>query len=123
MNFPKELSYTKDHEWVKFNEDGTALVGLTDYAQHSLGDIVYLTLPQAGDSVTAGASFAEVESVKAVSEVFSPVGGRIQAVNEALNDAPEQVNNDPYGAWLISVSDVSEKGELLTCDAYAALCG
>lgn len=122
MNHPTELKYSKSHEWVKFQEDGTALVGLTDYAQDALGDLVFVNLPEAGDEVTAGEAFADVESVKAVSDVFSPVSGTVAAVNEELLDAPEQMNEDPYGAWLIRVENVTEQEELLDADAYIAFC-
>ena len=120
-NFPAELKYTKSHEWVK-EEDGLHVIGLSDYAQEALGDIVFVNLPEEGDSVTAGDSFADVESVKAVSDVFSPVSGTVAAVNEALLDNPALVNEDPYGAWLIKVSDVTETEELLDAAAYEQLC-
>lgn len=122
MNCPKDLSYTKDHEWVKFGSDGSALVGITDFAQHALGDIVYVTLPEEGEGVTAGEPFGEVESVKAVSEVFCPVTGEVTGVNESLNASPEKVNNDPYGAWLISVGHVTDKEDLMDAAAYEAFC-
>ena len=99
MNYPKELSYSKTHEWIR-NEDGIYVVGITDYAQHALGDVVFVNLPQEGDEVAAGESFGDVESVKAVSDVMSPVTGTICAVNEELADAPELLNNDPYEAWI-----------------------
>ena len=121
MNYPKELSYTKTHEWVR-NEDGIYVIGITDYAQHALGDVVFVNLPQEGDDVTAGESFGDVESVKAVSDVMSPVSGNICAVNEELADAPELLNSDPYGAWIIKVQDVSDTEELLDAAAYEAFC-
>ena len=121
MNYPKELSYTKTHEWVR-NEDGLYVIGITDYAQHALGDVVFVNLPQEGDDVTAGESFGDVESVKAVSDVMSPVSGNICAVNEELADAPELLNSDPYGAWIIKVQDVSDTEELLDAAAYEAFC-
>ena len=122
MNVPNELLYTKDHEWVRFTGETTAKVGITDFAQDALGDIVFVTLPEVGDETAAGASFAEVESVKAVSEIFCPVSGRVAAVNDALNDAPESVNTDPYGAWIAEIADISGKEELLDAAAYEALC-
>ncbi len=122
MNIPSELFYTKDHEWVLFTGEATARVGITDFAQNALGDIVFVTLPEAGDETTAGASFAEVESVKAVSEIFCPVSGKVAAVNDALNDAPESVNSDPYGAWIAEISGITDKEELLDAAAYEALC-
>ena len=88
MNFPKELKYSKTHEWVRFQEDGTAYIGITDYAQDQLGDLVFVNLPSAGDALTAGEPFADVESVKAVSDVNAPVSGTVKEVNEALADAP-----------------------------------
>ena len=121
MNIPEELRYTKSHEWLK-EEDGVYTVGLTDFAQHALGDIVFVNLPQEGDDVTAGESFGDVESVKAVSEILSPVSGVICAVNEDLADSPESLNSDPYGAWIIKVENVSETEELLDAAAYEAFC-
>lgn len=120
-SIPAELRYTKSHEWVR-EEDGVFTVGLTDFAQDSLGDIVYVNLPAEGDAVTAGESFADVESVKAVSDVFSPVTGTVCAVNEALLDDPAQINGTPYDAWLIKVTDVSATEELLDAAAYEAAC-
>ena len=120
-NIPAELKYTASHEWIK-NEDGVVVIGLTDFAQSSLGDIVFIDLPQEGDAVTMGESFADVESVKAVSGVFSPVSGTVTAVNSALIDNPALLNENPYDAWLIKVSDVSETGELLDAAAYEAVC-
>ncbi len=117
FNYPENLKYTKTHEWVK-EEDGLLIVGLTDYAQSALGDIVFVNLPMEGDEVTAEESFADVESVKAVSDVFSPVSGTVSAVNEELLDAPQKVNEDPYGAWFIKVE--GEIGEsLLSAEEYA----
>lgn len=120
-NIPAELKYTSSHEWIK-NEDGVVVIGLTDFAQSALGDIVFIDLPQEGDAVTMGDSFADVESVKAVSGVFSPVSGTVTAVNSALIDNPALLNENPYDAWLIKVSDVSETGELLDAAAYEAVC-
>lgn len=120
-NIPAELRYTASHEWIK-NEDGTVVIGLTDFAQSALGDIVFIDLPQEGDAVTMGDSFADVESVKAVSGVFSPVSGTVTAVNSALIDNPAMLNENPYEAWLIKVSDVSETGELLDAAAYEDVC-
>ncbi len=121
MEFPKELTYAKTHEWVK--KDGDLVeIGLTDYAQDQLGDIVFVNLPEVGDAVTMGESFADVESVKAVSDIYSPVTGVVAEVNEALLDAPETVNGAPYDAWFIKVKDVTEEEELLDAAAYEALC-
>ena len=120
MMNPKELFYSKTHEWVKKNEDGTVYIGLTDFAQSELGELVFVNLPEEGDSVTAEESFADVESVKAVSDVMSPVTGTIIAVNEALLDAPQNINEQPYEAWLIQVGDVESFEELMDADAYEA---
>ena len=121
MNYPKELSYAKTHEWVRKDGD-TYIIGITDYAQHALGDVVFVNLPQEGDEVTATESFGDVESVKAVSDIMSPVSGTICAVNEELADSPELLNSDPYGAWIIKVQDVSDTEELLDAAAYEAFC-
>ena len=119
-NIPAELKYSASHEWIK-EEDGVFVIGLTDYAQSALGDIVFINLPEEGDEVTAGESFADVESVKAVSDVFSPVTGTVCAVNEALLDDPAQDNEDPYGAWLVKVENVTGTEELLDAEGYAAV--
>ena len=118
---PEELKYTKTHEWVK-EEDGLWVVGLTDFAQDALGDIVFVNLPSVGDAVTAGEAFSDVESVKAVSDVFSPVTGTVAEVNEAIIDDPSLVNSDCYGSWLIKVSDVTGTEELLDAKAYEEVC-
>lgn len=118
MKHPEELHYSRSHEWVKKLEDGTVVIGLTDYAQDALGDLVFVNLPEEGDEVTAGEAFADVESVKAVSDVFSPVTGTVAEVNEALLDAPEMMNEDPYEAWLIRVENVTDEEELLDASAY-----
>ncbi|MBO4358957.1 MAG: glycine cleavage system protein GcvH [Erysipelotrichaceae bacterium] len=118
---PEELKYAKTHEWLK-EEGDVCVVGLTDYAQDSLGDIVFVNLPAVDDEVKAGESFGDVESVKAVSDVFSPVTGKVVEINEEVVDNPALVNEDPYGAWLIKVAEVSEKDELIGSEEYAALC-
>ena len=118
---PAELRYTTSHEWVSV-EDDVYTIGLTDFAQDALGDLVFVNLPQEGDEVVAGEAFADVESVKAVSDVFSPVTGVVVEVNEDLLDAPESINEDPYDAWFVRVGEVSEVGELLDADAYEAHC-
>ncbi|WP_298580795.1 glycine cleavage system protein GcvH [uncultured Olegusella sp.] len=117
----EELEYTTSHEWVEENGD-LYTIGLTDFAQDSLGDIVFVNLPEEGDAITAGEPFADIESVKAVSDVFSPLTGTVAAVNEELADAPELVNEDPYGSWLIKVEDVSDREELLDAKAYEEYC-
>ena len=118
MNCPNELQYTKSHEWL--SADGT--VGISDFAQEALGDVVYITLPQVGDEVVAGESFGDVESVKAVSDLISPVTGVICAVNDSLEDAPEMLNEDPYGAWIIKVESITAQEDLLDAAAYEAFC-
>lgn len=122
MNIPENLKYTKSHEWVLFSGETKAKVGITDFAQEALGDIVFLSLPQQGDAVTAGESMGEVESVKAVSDVNCPVSGVVADVNTALDDAPEKINEDPYGSWLIEVSDIGDTSELLDAAAYKKVC-
>ena len=117
---PEELKYSKTHEWVR-EEDGLFVIGLTDYAQSSLGDIVFINLPEEGDEVQAGEAFSDVESVKAVSDVFSPVTGVVAEVNEELLDNPALVNEDPYNAWLIKVRDVTDQEELLDAAGYEAV--
>ena len=121
MNFPAELKYSKSHEWVKMGGD-VAVIGISDFAQDALGDVVVINLPGEGDSVTAGESFGDVESVKAVSDIISPVTGVICAVNEDLADAPENLNSDPYGAWIIKVENITGQEDLLDAAAYEALC-
>ena len=121
MNHPTELKYTKSHEWLRM-EDGVAVVGISDFAQDALGDVVFINLPQEGDETTAGESFGDVESVKAVSELICPVSGTICAVNEELLDAPELLNQDPYAAWIIKVDNVTETEELLEASEYEAIC-
>lgn len=121
MNFPAELRYSKDHEWLK-TVDGVAVVGISDFAQDALGDVVFINLPEVGDEVFAGESFGDVESVKAVSDLISPVSGVVCEVNENLIDSPEDLNSDPYGAWIIKVKDVTAEEKLLTADEYQAFC-
>ena len=121
MNFPAELMYTKDHEWMVMEGD-IAVIGISDFAQDALGDVVFINLPEVGDTVTAGESFSDVESVKAVSDVNSPVTGVIVAVNEDLADSPENLNSDPYGSWIIKVEKITATEELLDAAAYEAFC-
>ena len=118
MNIPQELLYTSSHEWVEKLDNGNLRVGITDFAQEELGDLVFLELPQAGDPVFEGEAFADVESVKAASEIYSPVNGTIAAVNEELMDDPGAVNADPYGAWLIEITEASENSSLLDAKEY-----
>lgn len=118
---PEELKYSKTHEWVK-QEDDLSVVGLTDFAQDALGDIVFVNLPSVGDEVKAGEAFGDVESVKAVSDVFSPISGTVKEVNEEVLDNPALVNEDCYGAWLIKVENVTDSEELLDSAAYSKHC-
>ena len=120
MNFPAELKYSKSHEWVKMLDDTTALVGISDFAQEELGDLVFINLPQVGDTVTKEEAMCDVESVKAVSDVMSPVTGVVAEVNEELMDAPEKLNADPYGAWIAKIENISDTEELLDAAAYEA---
>ena len=121
MLFPAEMKYSKDHEWMK-EENGVVVIGISDFAQDALGDVVFVNLPGEGDEVTAGEAFGDVESVKAVSDLVSPVSGTVCAVNEDLLDEPEQLNKAPYDAWLIKVENVSDTEELLDAAAYEAFC-
>ena len=120
MNFPAELKYSKDHEWVRMVGDTTALVGITDFAQSELGDLVFINLPQEGDEVPADEPFCDVESVKAVSDVVSPVTGVVEEANTELEDEPQKLNEDPYGAWIAKIKDISAFGELLSAGEYEA---
>lgn len=117
MELRNELKYSKSHEWVK-EEGETVIIGLTDYAQSELGDLVFVNLPQEGDEITKGEAFADVESVKAVSDVYSPVTGVISEINEELMDAPETINEAPYDAWFVKISDVTETEDLMSAEEY-----
>ncbi|MDF2544743.1 MAG: gcvH [Herbinix sp.] len=114
------LKFTKSHEWIEFLGGDKARIGITEYAQEALGDLVFINLPEVGDDVTLDESFADVESVKAVSEVISPVSGVVAAINEELLDSPELINQSAFDAWLVEVSDITEQGELLSADEYEA---
>jgi glycine cleavage system H protein len=120
-SIPSDLKYTKSHEWLKEEGDAVA-IGLTDYAQDALGDLVFVNLPEEGDEVTAGEACADVESVKAVSDVYSPVTGTVEAINEELIDSPELINEKPYEAWFIKVGDITEHDDLLDAAAYEKFC-
>jgi len=123
MSIPSSLKYTKSHEWVKLEADGSVTVGITDHAQEALGDIVFLELPDIGRPVKAGEECAVVESVKAASDIYAPVSGQVVAKNEAAVDAPESVNQDAYSAWLFKLkpSDPGELAALLDAAGYAAV--
>jgi glycine cleavage system H protein len=122
-NLPKNLKYATSHEWVQLEDGNVVRVGITDFAQEQLGDLVYIDLPKVGRKVTAGEQCAVVESVKTASDLFSPVAGEIIAINEDVSDAPEQVNDNPYQTWLfcIKANDVSNLDTLLDADAYQQL--
>lgn len=120
MNVPEDLRYTASHEWLRAESDGTVSVGITDHAQESLGELVYVELPEVGRSLAAGDGAAVVESVKAASDVYAPIAGDVVAANTALNDAPGELNKDPYGVWLFRLrpADASALGKLLDANAY-----
>ena len=120
MSYPSDLKYTKDHEWIRL-AGGTAQVGITDYAQKALGDVVYLELPQVGRSLKKGEVFGTIESVKAVSELYSPVDGEVTEINSALAQNPEAVNTDPHGSWMIAMKVTGDQGDLLDAGAYTDL--
>lgn len=118
MEFVKGLKYSKTHEWVKLLEDGTALVGITDYAQSEMGDLVFINLPEVGDDMLKEEPFCDIESVKAVSDVMSPLSGTVVEVNEELVDVPETLNNDPYGAWIVKAENISNIEDLMDEEEY-----
>lgn len=122
MTTPTTLKYAKSHEWVEFTGENKARIGITDFAQGQMGDIVFINLPLEGDDVVMAEPFTDIESVKAVSDVFSPVSGSIIAVNTELDDAPEKMNSDPYGAWIVEVEGITDTEELLDAAAYEAFC-
>ena len=125
MNIPSNLQYTKDHEWAKI-ENGVATIGITDFAQGELGDIVFVELPEVGKSFNAGDAFGTIEAVKTVTDLFSPISGKIVAINEGLDSDPGKVNSDPYGdGWLVKIrlSDPDEKDGLLSSIAYEEIIG
>ena len=117
MSIPEDLQYTKSHEWVRTG-DGTVTIGITDHAQEELGDVVFVELPEEGATIDAGDSFGSVESVKAVSDLYTPVGGEVVEVNSSLEDAPEKINDDPYGeGWIVKLR-TSEGADLLSPEEY-----
>ena len=122
MPYPADLKYTKDHEWIRIDGD-TAEIGITDYAQQQLGDVVYVDLPDVGRTITAGESFGSIESVKAVSELFAPMTGEVIEVNQALRDHPESVNKDPHTSWMLKVrlADAGSEAGLLDSGQYEGL--
>lgn len=124
MNVPEDLRYTSDHEWAR-SEDGRLRIGITDYAQDALGDIVFVQLPEPGARVSAGESFAEVESTKSVSDIYAPVSGTVSEINSELSDSPQRLNEDPYGeGWLCVIvpdGEAETPGSLLDADSYRKL--
>lgn len=120
MTIPAELKYTESHEWVRVEADGTVTVGITEFAQDALGDIVFVELPQVGKSFEAGTDCAVVESVKAASDIYAPIAGEVIAVNEAVTDAPDQINHNAYDAWLFKLkpANIGDVDGLLSADAY-----
>ena len=126
MDFPSDLRYTKDHEWVRLDDDGLAVIGITDYAQGELGDIVFVELEAEGTEVDAESALGTVEAVKTVSELFAPIAGTIEAINEDLDGAPESVNGDPYGdGWMVKVrpTNADDVAGLLSADEYKEMIG
>ncbi|MEI2764332.1 MAG: glycine cleavage system protein GcvH [Dermatophilaceae bacterium] len=126
LTYPEDLRYTTDHEWVRVLGDGRVRIGITDYAQNALGDVVYVSLPQVGATVDEGDACGEVESTKSVSDVYSPLAGEVTAVNDALDSAPELINNDPYGeGWMfeLSLRDPAAVDALLDIAAYRETLG
>ena len=125
MNMPDHLLYTEEHEWANYNDDEVT-VGITDYAQSQLGDVIFVELPEVGEEISAGDTFGEIEAVKTVSELYAPISGTITAVNEDLEDSPETVNSDPYGdGWLVKISpsNPEEKDELMNFLSYEEFVG
>ena len=123
-DIPGDLKYTKSHEWVRVNDDGTLTIGITDHAQGQLGDLVFVELPETGQQFTAGDSFAVVESVKAASDVYAPIGGTVRIVNEKLSDSPELINQEPYaGGYIMTLEpdDGADLSALLDAEAYGAV--
>ena len=124
-NLPQDLSYLSSHEWVRNEGDGTVTIGVTDFAQEQLGDVVFVELPEVGTQLSTEEEFGVIESVKAASDLYAPVSGEVVEINEQLEDDPELVNSDPYGdAWLLKIklSDTDELNHLLDADAYSVLC-
>ncbi len=124
MTFPEELKYTKDHEWIRFEDDDTAVVGVTDFAQHELGDIVYVDITTVGQTVEEGEIFGSVEAVKTVSDLFIPVSGEVLEFNDELEASPELVNEDPYGkGWMVRIKITGSTDGLLSVEEYKELIG
>ena len=122
MIIPDDLKFTKSHEWVRFLDDDRIQIGITDFAQNALGDIVFINLPQEGDEAALGDPVCDFESVKAVEDIMSPASGEICAVNEELADTPELINSQPYAAWIVEICNISELADLLDAAAYRSYC-
>ena len=118
MEIPKDYFFARTHEWVKYTDKGTALVGLSDHAQETMGDVAFINLCDEGESFNAGDVIGDIESIKAVSDVYTPVGGTVLSVNDNLLDKPELINSDPYGSWLVELEDFKKNDELLDSNAY-----
>ena len=126
MNFPAQLSYTEHHEWIRAEADGTAVIGITEFAQHELGDIIFIDVNTVGQSLSKGEVFGAVEAVKTVSDLFLPIDGEVLELNSALEKSPELLNSDPYGeGWIVRLqpTDAAQRDNLLTADAYQELVG
>ncbi len=125
MNLPDELKYTASHEWIRLEDDGTVSIGITDHAQAALGDVVFLELPAVGRQVVAGEACAVVESVKAASDIYSPLTGHVQAINDGVSNAPEQLNQNAYAAWLFRIkpANIGDLDNLMSAKDYAGLIG
>lgn len=126
MDFPAELRYTQDHEWIRIEDDGTAVIGITDFAQHELGDIVYIDITTMGQTLSKGDIFGSVEAVKTVSDLFLPIDGEVLELNSAIEKSPELLNSDPYGeGWIIRMkpADAGQRDALMTAEAYQELVG
>jgi glycine cleavage system H protein len=121
MNVREDFFYLPTHEWVQFVDETTALIGISDYAQHALGDIVYISLPDVDDTIEQGKSFCDIESVKAVSDVYAPVTGLVIAINEELEDTPEKLNESPFDTWIVKVEGTFNREQLLDSTAYKKL--
>ncbi|MCL2166244.1 MAG: glycine cleavage system protein GcvH [Clostridiales bacterium] len=122
MTTPKNYSYAKTHEWVQFLDEETAISGITDFAQKALSDIVFINMPSEGDEVTCGEPYADIESVKAVADICSPVSGTILEINEKVEEEPSVINEDPYGSWIIKIGHISAKDDLMTAEEYDRFC-
>ncbi|MCL2120927.1 MAG: glycine cleavage system protein GcvH [Clostridiales bacterium] len=122
MTTPTNYSYTKTHEWIQFLDEETATSGITDFAQKALSDIVFINMPSEGDEVTCGESFADIESVKAVADINSPVSGTILETNETVEEDPSVINEDPYGSWIVKIGHIRAKDDLMNAEEYDRFC-